>query len=54
LLTRFAAISRLQYQQKQTRTLISVWPGTDVMILKIFLPKNGEQLAFLTQNEAKF
>jgi hypothetical protein len=30
-------------------------PGTDVMILKIFLPKNcAKKLAFLTQNKAKF
>jgi hypothetical protein len=29
-------------------------PGTDVMILKIFLPKNSEKkLSFLTQNKAK-
>jgi hypothetical protein len=27
--------------------------GTDVRILKIFSPKNGEKLAFLTQNKAK-
>jgi hypothetical protein len=30
-------------------------PGTDVMILKIFSPKNfAKKLAFLTQNKAKF
>jgi hypothetical protein len=30
-------------------------PGTDVMILKIFLPKNfAKNLAFLTLNKAKF
>jgi hypothetical protein len=30
-------------------------PGTDVMILKIFLPKNlVKKLPFLTQNKAKF
>jgi hypothetical protein len=30
-------------------------PGTDVMILKIFLPKNlAKKLAFLTKNKAKF
>jgi hypothetical protein len=29
-------------------------PGTDVMILKIFPPKNSaKKLAFLTQNKAK-
>jgi hypothetical protein len=29
-------------------------PGSDVMILKIFLPKNSaKKLAFLTQNKAK-
>jgi hypothetical protein len=29
--------------------------GTDVMILKIFSPKNlAKKLAFLTQNKAKF
>jgi hypothetical protein len=26
--------------------------GTDVMILKIFSPKNSAKLAFLTQNKA--
>jgi hypothetical protein len=31
------------------------YPGTDVMILKIFSPKNSaEKLAFLSQNKAKF
>jgi hypothetical protein len=31
------------------------WPGTDVMILKIFSPKIfAKKLAFLTQNKAKF
>jgi hypothetical protein len=30
------------------------FPGTDVMILKIFLPKNSaKKLAFLTQNKAE-
>jgi hypothetical protein len=30
-------------------------PRTDVMILKIFSPKNlAKKLAFLTQNKAKF
>jgi hypothetical protein len=30
-------------------------PGTDVMIIKIFSPKNlAKKLAFLTQNKAKF
>jgi hypothetical protein len=30
-------------------------PGTDVMIFKIFSPKNlAQKLAFLTQNKAKF
>jgi hypothetical protein len=30
-------------------------PGTDVMILKIFSPKNlAKKLAFFTQNKAKF
>jgi hypothetical protein len=30
-------------------------PGTDVVIFKIFSPKNlAKQLAFLTQNKAKF
>jgi hypothetical protein len=30
-------------------------PGTDVMIFKIFSPKNlAKKLAFLTQNKAKF
>jgi hypothetical protein len=30
-------------------------PGTDVMILKIFSPKNlAKKMAFLTQNKAKF
>jgi hypothetical protein len=30
-------------------------PGTDVMILKIFSPKNfAKKLAFWTQNKAKF
>jgi hypothetical protein len=30
-------------------------PGTDVMIFKIFLPKNlAKILAFLTQNKASF
>jgi hypothetical protein len=29
-------------------------PGTDVMILKIFLPKiSAKKMAFLTQNKAK-
>jgi hypothetical protein len=31
------------------------WPGTDVMIFKIFSPKNSaKKLAFLTQNKASF
>jgi hypothetical protein len=30
-------------------------PGTDVMIFKIFLPKNSaKKLAILSQNKAKF
>jgi hypothetical protein len=30
-------------------------PGTDVMIFKIFSPKNfAKKMAFLTQNKAKF
>jgi hypothetical protein len=30
-------------------------PGTDVMVFKIFSPKNlAKKLAFLTQNKAKF
>jgi hypothetical protein len=28
--------------------------GTDVMILKIFSPKNSAKIAFLTENTAKF
>jgi hypothetical protein len=32
-----------------------VFPGTDVMIFKIFSPKNSaKKLTFLTQNKAKF
>jgi hypothetical protein len=32
----------------------SMLPGTDVMIFKIFSPKNSaKKLAFLTQNKAK-
>jgi hypothetical protein len=33
---------------------VTLDPGTDVMIFKIFLPKNSaKKLAFLTQNKAK-
>jgi hypothetical protein len=28
-------------------------PGTDVMIFKIYFRKNGEKMAFLTENIAK-
>jgi hypothetical protein len=49
----------VDYNHKRERHLngcdvekISRWP--DVMILKIFLPKNSaKKLAFLTQNKAK-
>jgi hypothetical protein len=38
--------------QKWTIFCCSSKPGTDVMILKIFLPKNSaKKLAFLTQNK---
>jgi hypothetical protein len=34
--------------------LVAEQPGTDVMIFKIFSPKNlAKKLAFLTQNNAK-
>jgi hypothetical protein len=38
----------------QVFTLLTGGPGTDVMIFKIFSPKNStKKLAFLTQNKAK-
>jgi lipoprotein signal peptidase len=34
---------------------VGLAPGTDVMILKIFSPKNfAKKMAFFTQNNAKF
>jgi hypothetical protein len=37
-----------------TLLIIGLDPGTDVMIFKIFSPKNSaKKLAFLTQNKAK-
>jgi hypothetical protein len=39
----------------RTHTLVLNPPGTDVMILKLFSPKNSaKKLAFLTLNKAKF
>jgi hypothetical protein len=38
---------------KKVQATQKLIPGTDVMISKIVLPKNGEKIGVLTQNTAK-
>jgi hypothetical protein len=53
----FIGISRISFSRKMNKSSplsINDIPGTNVMILKNFSPKNSaEKLAFLSQNKAK-